>query len=116
MSSDFAYQQRKSELFGWYVYVAEEDGAFFSKVGTASNPAYRLDGLKGGNPRPLKILCTWHVHSREIAFAIEADALLAADVFRVRGRDWVRCPGADLVAIVRECVRKQGVNAAENIA
>jgi hypothetical protein len=77
------------EVHGWHVYLVQEDGGAFCKIGTALTLNYRLAGLKNGNPRPLSITHSWHLDSRDKALRVERRALELAGPRRLANRDWV---------------------------
>lgn len=99
----FSDQIKAGKLHGWHVYVIAEDGNEFSKIGTAFNLTYRLAGLKNGNPRPLRIARSWHLDSREAAYAVEKVAL-ATCAGRLPGRDWLDCAPEIAIAAVETAI------------
>lgn len=109
MSANYADQLRKSEYFGWHVYAVHEVGGEFSKVGTASTPAYRIAGLQNGNPRRLAVVGIWHLDSRDLAFEVEKIALLHLGNDRVPGRDWVRCGPEQAREAVVDAIDQLGI-------
>lgn len=107
--SDFAKQLRISELFGWHVYaIAESDGEY-CKIGTASRPKYRIEGIQNGNPRRLIVISVWHVQSRAHALDLEAKALKIVGERRLSGRDWIRCDAATAKRAVTDAAEQLNI-------
>jgi len=99
--SDFARLSDISRMYGWHVYVVQEEGDQYSKIGTAQNPRYRLGGLRGGNPRQLEMVAVWHVSSRQDALRVELQALANIGASRLHGRDWLNASAEEAMAAVR---------------
>lgn len=55
-----------------YVYIIT-DGEDY-KVGVSDNPAKRLKQLQTGNPKKLKIVSTFELPKKELAFKVEKEA------------------------------------------
>lgn len=87
-----------------FVYVLAEAGgedAGPTKIGTATNVAYRVDSLRGGNPRRLVIIETFALPSRDRALAVERavkDSLTCVAV----GRDWLVEGSATVLDAIRK--------------
>jgi hypothetical protein len=94
-----------SKIYGWHIYVISEAGNQFCKIGTARNLKYRIDGLGTGNPRPLKLVNSWHLSSRDEAFKVEREILNRLVECRVAGREWFECPPRVLVDAVDIVIR-----------
>lgn len=108
MGNAYSDQTRKGEIHGWHVYLIEEDGGAFCKIGTALTLDYRLSGLKNGNPRVLMIVKSWHLSSRASARAAEARALELCSDLRLLGRDWVRGPAIKIGPLIELALAEVG--------
>jgi hypothetical protein len=95
VANAYSDQTKKGDLHGWHVYLLEEEGGAFCKIGSALTIDYRLSGLKNGNPRALTIAKSWHLSSRSGARSVEARALELCGNRRLPGRDWVRGPAIE---------------------
>jgi hypothetical protein len=96
------------DIHGWHVYLVEEDGGSFCKIGTALTIDYRLSGLKNGNPRKLTLARSWHFASRPEAMAVEKKALNLCGDRRLAGRDWVRGSSAEVGEFIQQAVTALG--------
>lgn len=108
MSNYFSDQNDLGKRWGWHVYVVIEEGGAFVKIGTARSLAYRLDGLKNGNPRPLRVVKSWCLDSRPSALAVEKAALKACGAKRIAGRDWVMGNPESAIAAVEFAIERLG--------
>lgn len=104
-------QIQHSRIHGWHVYLAEEKGGRFCKIGTAANPRYRVASLCNGNPRPIVLLRSWKMQ-REQAFRIERAALekLAG---RISNRDWAKCSRDEAAAAILAALLEAKIEAIE---
>ncbi|WP_430649824.1 GIY-YIG nuclease family protein [Bradyrhizobium ottawaense] len=96
------------EIHGWYVYLVEEEGGAFCKIGTALTLDYRLSSLKHGNPRPISIVKSWHMASRHAALQAERKALELCGDSRLKGRDWIRGPASSVMPIIDQAISVVG--------
>jgi hypothetical protein len=106
--ANFSHQTRMGEIHGWYVYLVEEEGSEFCKIGTALTIDHRLSGLQHGNPRPLSLAKSWHFASRKGALAAERKALELCGALRVVGRDWMKCSEIEAIAISERAIASVG--------
>jgi hypothetical protein len=101
-----------SRIYGWYVYVLEEDDGAFSKIGTSARVDCRAIGLRGGNPRELFVMASWHFASRDLALRVERLALESCPG-RIAGRDWIKGDAFQAISAVLSAIEglKAGVAA-----
>jgi hypothetical protein len=108
VANAFSDQVRMGEIHGWHVYLVEEEGGAFCKIGTALTINYRLSGLKNGNPRPLALARSWHFASRELALKVEKKALELSGDRRLTGRDWVRGSASEISFLIEWAISVVG--------
>lgn len=87
----------------WFLYVVYEQGSVKhgpTKVGTAINVKYRVDGLRHGNWRELVIRKTFQVKDRGAALALEKRVHQHFHGRRLFKRDWFLCAPDDLIAFI----------------
>lgn len=108
MANAYADQTRMGDIHGWHVYLVEEEGGSFCKIGSALTIDYRLSGLKNGNPRPLTLAMSWHFASRASARAVERKALELSGDRRIPGRDWVVGPAIETAKFIEQATTLLG--------
>jgi hypothetical protein len=54
-----------------YIYIISEGEAGPVKIGRSRNPDFRLADLQIGNPRKLRLFCTWEIEKHGIAYRLE---------------------------------------------
>lgn len=108
MANSYSDQTRMGDIHGWNVYLVEEEGGAFCKIGSALTIDYRLSGLKNGNPRRLALARSWHFASRAVARAVEKKALELCGDRRIAGRDWVRGPAIEAAKAIEQAVAVLG--------
>lgn len=84
---------------GSFVYVIEQSGSGFLKVGLADDPARRLHGLQGASPVALELAHSARCASREIAAQVEYRAHTILAQHRARG-EWFSCDASAAIAAV----------------
>ena len=70
-----------------YLYLIEEEGDGYLKIGVATDVSARISTLQTGNVRRLKELCSVGPLSRKTAFALESKVHKALSDLRVVG-EW----------------------------
>jgi len=108
MPNAYSDQTRMGQIHGWNVYLVEEDGGLFCKIGTALTIDYRLSGLKHGNPRALTVQYYWLLSSRENARAVERRALELCGMRRLGNREWVRGSAENTKKFVDQAISEVG--------
>jgi len=108
MPNAYSDQTRMGELHGWHVYLIEEDGGLFCKIGTALTIEYRLSGLGAGNPRALTLAYSWHLSNRENARAVERRALELCGIRRLDKKEWVRGSAENTKKFVEQAISEMG--------
>lgn len=62
----------KSSGAGRYIYVIGECGLLSPvKIGVASHPIWRLQGLRAGNHRPMELRRAWIIDDKQFAGTVE---------------------------------------------
>lgn len=101
-------QIKAGQIHGWHVYVLEEEGGEFCKIGSAFTIPYRLGSLQGGNPRRLSVFRSWHLDDRESARGVEYEALKALSDCRLPKSEWVKFSPAAAAAVVEAVISDMG--------
>jgi hypothetical protein len=109
VANSYADQAKAGEMHGWHVYVLSEDGDEYCKIGSALTVKYRVEGLRNGNPRDLKVVVDWHFASRHDSRSVETRALILCADRRLPGRDWLRMPASSAVGMVVNAIAELGI-------
>jgi hypothetical protein len=101
-------QIRTGDIHGWHVYLIEEEGGAFCKIGRAATVARRLSGLQSGNARRLAVAKSWHLDTRAMAVDVENLALTKLTGWRVPKTEWIRGSSVFIGETVEEVIKEIG--------
>ena len=93
------------------MYVIEEEGAEFCKIGISDTPGYRLAGLQTAHWRELSlhsVLWVYHGHALKVEAACHFSAKQRGVEVR---REWVKLPSSEAMLLVLEVAAVLGVEA-----
>jgi len=88
------------------LYVAQQKGSCYYKIGVSHNPIARLQQLSTSNPHPLKLVLCFPFSRRVHPYAVEKTLHNKFASSHVR-REWFSLSATDLVKIELFCLKKQ---------